>query len=57
MVAGTESKYACGTEQLCGGLETGTEGGIHEMQMICKQNLQEEDWGCLLIDVRNFSNA
>ena len=30
-VTGQETKAACGTEQLAGGVESGIEGGIHAM--------------------------
>ena len=32
-VAGAEAKNACGTDQLCAGLEAGTEGGTHDITM------------------------
>ena len=55
-VAGAEAKEACGTEQLCGGLEAGTEGRIHAVRLLCQHHAQEEDWGFLLIDARNAFN-
>ena len=36
-VTGQEAKAACGTEQLAGGAETGTEGAIHAMRLLWKQ--------------------
>ena len=32
LMAGSEAKEACGTDQLCAGLEAGVEGGIRAMQ-------------------------
>ena len=51
-----EAKEACRTDQLCGGLEAGIEGGIHALRIVWQQNSQEEDWGFLLIDAHNAFN-
>ena len=32
IVVGNEATRACGTDQLCSGLEAGIEGGIHHMR-------------------------
>ena len=42
-VTGQESKDACGTEHLAGGVEAGIEGGIHAMRLLWAQHSQEED--------------
>ena len=55
-VMGAEAKEACRTEQLCEGLEYGTEGGIHAVRLLWQHHNQEEDWGFLLIDARNAFN-
>ena len=34
-VVGQEAKYACGTDQLYGGMEAGIEGGIHIIFLLC----------------------
>ena len=56
VVTGAEAKEACGTEQLCGGLEVGIEGGTHMVRLLWKYHAQEEDWGFLLIDTCNVFN-
>ena len=33
-VTGAEAEEACGTEQLCGGLEAGIIGGIHAVRIL-----------------------
>ena len=48
-----EAKEACRKEQLCGGLEAGTEVGIRAVRLLWQQHYQEEDWGFLLIDACN----
>ena len=35
-------------------METGIEGGIHAMQLMWKQNAQEEDWVFILVYARNM---
>ena len=42
------------TENLCGGLEAGDEGGMHAVRILWQQHAQEEDWGFLLIDACNM---
>ena len=34
VVTGAEAKEACMTEQLCGGLQAGIEGGIHAVRLL-----------------------
>jgi len=55
-VAGGAAKDACGTDQLCAGLEAGIEGGIHAMKLMWDIHHMEEEWGFLLIDARNAFN-
>jgi hypothetical protein len=55
-VAGKEAKETCGIDQLCAGLESGIEGGIHAMSHMWEQHKMEEDWGFLLIDASNVFN-
>jgi hypothetical protein len=47
-----EPKAACGSSQLCAGLEAGIEGVIHASQLIWDQHSAEDKWGFLLIDAR-----
>ena len=56
VVTREEAKEACGTEQICGGLEVGIEGGVHAVRLLWQQHAQEEDWGFLLIDMHNVFN-
>ena len=56
LVSGNEAKESCGIDQLCAGLESGVEGGIHGMQQVWDQYHMEEEWGFLLIDARNVFN-
>ena len=55
-VVGPEAKSACDTTQLAGGLENRIKGAIHAMRVLFKEHRKEEDWGFLLIDVRNAFN-
>jgi len=55
-VAGGAAKDACGTDQLCAGLEAGIEGGIHAMKLMWDIHHMEEEWGFLLIDACNAFN-
>jgi hypothetical protein len=55
-VAGGEAKEACGVDQLCVGLESGIEGGIHAMRLLWEQHSAEEEWGFLLVDAANAFN-
>ena len=57
IVVGKEATRACGTDQLCCGLEAGIEGGIHHMRsMWDEHDNDEEDWRVLLIDAKNAFN-
>ena len=40
-LTGVESKEACGTEQLCWGLEARIEGGIHVVRLLWYKRAQE----------------
>ena len=51
-----KAKEACGTDNMCVGMEARIEGGIHQMSFIQKNNYQEEDWFSLLIDTQNAKN-
>ena len=55
-VAGQQAKEACGTLQLCAGLEAGVEGGVHTMNHMWKSLEAEEGVGFLLVDARNAFN-
>ena len=51
-----EATEACGTHNLCGGLEAGIEGGIHSAKQTWEQMNAEEDVGFTLVDARNAFN-
>ena len=55
-VAGPEANKDCETKQLCGGLDVGIEGVIHETRLIWNPNFQEEEWDFSLTDVHNAFN-
>ena len=55
-VAGLEAKATCSTPQLVVGLEAGIEGAIHAMRVLWEEHKTEEDWGFLIIDMRNAFN-
>ena len=55
-VSGQESKAACRTEQLAGGVEAGIEGAIHAAHLQWAHHSKEEDWGFLFINARNAFN-
>ena len=42
MVSRAEAKESCVTEQLCGNIEVGIEGGIHATKWLLQQHSQEE---------------
>jgi hypothetical protein len=56
LLAGAKAKEACGVDQLCAGLETGIEGGIHAVQLLWESMKQEDKWGFLLIDAKSAIN-
>ena len=43
-------------DQLCSGLESGTEGATHAAKILWQQHSQEEEWGFLLVDAKNAFN-
>ena len=51
-----EAVLACGSDQLCAGLQNGCESGIHAMHKLFEEMRLEEFWGFLLIDARNAFN-
>ena len=55
-MSGQESKAACRTEQLAGGVESGIEGAIHAASLQWAQHSHKEDWGFFLIDTHNLFN-
>ena len=56
-VTGKEATRACGMGQLCSGLDTGIEGGIHYERSLWKENSENEGpWRVLLIDAHNVFN-
>ena len=55
-VTGQETKAACGTSQLSGGVEAGIEVAIHAMLILWEEHSLEEDLGFILIDARNAFN-
>ena len=55
-VTGQKAKAACRTEQLTEGVEAGIEGALYATRLQWTQHSQEEEWGFLLIDVRNAFN-
>ena len=55
-VAGRQAKSACGTSQLCAGLEAGIEGAVHAVNALWEVHQHDDDWGFLLVDARNAFN-
>ena len=51
-----EAVLACGSDQLCAGLQNGCKSGIHAMHKLFEEMRLEEFWGFLLIDARNAFN-
>eukprot|EP00957_Ditylum_brightwellii_P099873 7610608-Ditylum_brightwellii.AAC.1 len=47
---------ACGVKQLCSGLRSGIDGGIHAMDDLWSNDGDEDNWGILLVGVRNMLN-
>jgi hypothetical protein len=56
LVAGREVVMACRTENICGGLQGGMDGTMHAAQSMWDTQGMEEDWGFLLVDVKNTFN-
>ena len=55
-VGGESVKNACGSTQLCGGLEAAIEGAVHTLNEAWMEKEEEDDWGVLLVDARNAFN-
>ena len=52
-----EAKETCGVDKLCAGLEKGIEGGgIRAAREGGRKIEDDEEWGFLLVDVRNTFN-
>eukprot|EP00957_Ditylum_brightwellii_P190563 14506535-Ditylum_brightwellii.AAC.1 len=49
-VCGNEAAETCGAKQLCRGLRSGIEGGIHAMSDLWDNYGEEDGWGILLVD-------
>ena len=54
-MADPEANEVCGMDHLCGGTESGIQWGIHVMQLLWKQQLQEEGLNFLLAQVSQWS--
>jgi hypothetical protein len=55
-VTGREVAAACETDDVCTSLQGGIEAVIHVMQAIWGSHHMKEEWGFLLIDVKNAFN-
>ena len=55
-VLGQEAKEACGNAQLCAGPEAVIEGGDHAACSPWNDNINDEEWGFLLVNARNALN-
>jgi len=55
-MAGHVATMACGTDQLCSGLKSGIEGGIHAMTQVWKDLATEAEFGFLMLDASNAFN-
>ena len=55
-MAGGQAKSACGTSQLCAGLEAGIEGAVHVVNALWEVHQHDDDWRFLLVDARNAFN-
>ena len=57
LVAGKGATRACGTDQLCSGLEAGIEGREHHPRSMWDAHVDDDQpWGILMIDARNAFN-
>ena len=52
LVTGDEIRAACGSDQLCAGLEAGIEGAIHSLNNLFVEH-KGSGWGVLVVDVSN----
>ena len=55
-VTGKEATDACGSDQLCAGVEGGIEAGVRAASRIIRDYGDDDDWGYLTIDARNAFN-
>ena len=55
-LAGEQAKDACGSAQLCAGLEAGIDGAVHAVRALWDEHEEDDDWGFLLVDARNAFN-
>jgi len=56
-LAGPVGTEACGTDQLCAGLNSGIKGGIHAATQFWKKMAAEPDFGFFLADAVNAFNV
>jgi hypothetical protein len=56
LACSTDAKEKCGFNQLCPGLESSIEGGIHAVSELWTQCKAEEEWVFLLVDAANVFN-
>ena len=55
-MAGHVATEVCGTDQLCVGLKSGIEGGIHAATQLWKEMADEPEFGALMLDAVNAFN-
>lgn len=55
-VSGHEATMACGKKQLYAGLEASIHCAIYTMCQIWEINLDDDEWGFLLVHTRNLFN-
>ena len=53
-----DAALVCGSDQLCAGLQVGSEGAIHGMnELFSTHQEQYSEWGVLLVDAANAFNS